>query len=54
MTQRAKHGGQVAVAMLYRAQAVEGGECRLARRFERGLYVRKFRWPVGQPRPHIL
>jgi hypothetical protein len=49
VTQRAKHRKQVTVAVLYRAQSLEGRKHLVACGFERGLYACEFFGPISQP-----
>ncbi len=54
MAQRAKHGDQVAIAMLYRAQSLERGDRRIACGRKRRAQMCEFLRPIGQPRTDSL
>ena len=54
VAQRAEHRDEIAMAVLHRAQAVEGGERRVAGRIERRADVGKFFRPIRHSRAHRL
>ena len=54
MTQRAKHGNQIAIAMLDCAQSSERRKRSVCSRLERILYAREGLRPIDQPRTNGL